>query len=429
MKNLRFCAAALLLSAVIVISGYSILRSGSGIDLMFKNKNSASDNSELIQSSSLTPYDKQPVIIPDKATELTPETLGSITIDGIPLSIPMKLGELPDEFSYRIYDYSEDKDMNGKLTGKYTGIFKLIYNRQMICNFIVSGTNAAPDENTVITRFNFSDSTNKYLPQITAAGFDASDTSVRDFNRIYGYDSDEYGYSTFMLEDEINTYYLHIDGNKNCITSVDVFDKNKTTFYTPELYFYDIDEKAHNDDYIVALPADYSVENDAVNNSVANTATTEYNSELEKIINEIPVGDAKTSLPCTLYELMYSLDPKATLNIDTYYGTVTKWHEEYDVFEASGTISFGDEERIDIKFIITPGHPIGDAQVIEISGYFYERSEELIEQIKADNPHGFIWDEKKEYYILTNYQYNNVILNRHRITYSYWPENLTKQDE
>lgn len=428
MKNLRFCAAALLLSAVIVISGYSILRSASGIDLMLKNKNSASDNSESIQNSNITPYDKQPVAIPDKPTELTPEILGSITIDSIPLSVPMKLGELPDEFSYRIITYSEGKDMEGKLTGKYTGIFKLIYNRQSVCNIIVTDTKAAPDENTIITRFNFSDSTNKYLPQITVAGFDASNTNVRDFNRIYGIDSDEYGYSTFMLENENKTYYLSIDENKNCITSVDTFDQNNTTFYKPELYFYGVDEKAHNDDYIITLPAGYSIENDAVNNSMTNAVITENNSELEKIINEIPVGNVKTNLPCTLYALMYSLDPKATLNIDTYYGTVTKWHEEYDVFEASGTISFGDEERISVKFVITPGQPLGDAQVIEISGYFYERSEELIEQIKADNPHGFIWDEEKEYYTLTDYQYNNVILKRHLITYSYWPENLTKQD-
>ena len=137
MKNLRFCAAALILSAVIVISGYSIIRSGSGLALMLGNKITAAENAEKIQGSSLTPYDKQPVAIPDKATELTPEILGSITIDGISLSVPMKLGDLPDEFSYRIITCTEQKDMDGKMTGIYNGIYKLIYNRQAVCNIIV----------------------------------------------------------------------------------------------------------------------------------------------------------------------------------------------------------------------------------------------------------------------------------------------------
>ncbi len=353
MKNLRFCAAALLLSAVIVISGYSILRSGSGTAFMIENKISASENADKIQSSSLTPYDKQPVTIPDKATELTPEILGSITIDGIPLSIPMKLGELPDEFSYRIITYSEGKDMEGKLTGKYTGIFKLIYNRQSVCNIIVTDTKAAPDKNTIINCFNFSDSTNKYLPQITVAGFDASDTNIRDFNRIYGYDSDEYGYSTFMIEDENNAYNLLIEGNEGYIQSVNIYDKDKKTAFEPELYFYGVDDSKFSDDYIITLPEDYSPE---TNNS-ENPDATEIN-----ITDEISI-----TLPCTVNELLYALGEDTELIVDTYYGVSADWDEEKNIFTSSGEIQFDKYHEIEVTFNIIPESPLGQAQVVDIT--------------------------------------------------------------
>ena len=53
----------------------------------------------------------------------------------------------------------------------------------------------------------------------------------------------------------------------------------------------------------------------------------------------------------------------------------------------------------------------------------------IIEQIKADNPYGFKYIEKFDIYYLTDYEENNVKIDDDYITYSYWPENLTKQDE
>lgn len=412
MKNLRFCVASLILSAVIVISGYSIIRSGSGLALMLGNKITAAENAENIQGSSLTPYDKQPVVIPDKATELTSEILGSITIDGISLSVPMKLGELPDEFSYRTITYAEEKDKNGKMTGKYNGIYKLIYNEQAICNFIISDTKAVPDENTIINRFSFSSSTNKYLPQITVAGFDVSDTNIRDFNRIYGYDSDEYGYSTLKIKEKDRRYYISLSPDSNSIYGVGCFENTDTAIaYYPHLWIYEPDN--------IVLPENYTPENDEANNAMEYIPIPEKNDELKELITNFDFMDTKISLPCTLNSLAHATSKTFYFN----NAEISGWQDEYGKFVA--TVRLG-PAYVDV--LITPGQPLGDAQVIEISGYS-SRSEELIEQIKADNPYGFNYIEKFDIYYLTDYERNNIKIEGSHITYSYWPENLTKRNK
>lgn len=129
----------------------------------------------------------------------------SVVIDGTECSFPITLGDLSDDFGYTfstVYISPEKDD-------KYTGVLTLSYKGRFIASGTFTSDSLEVNDSTIIDMLLFMSKTNKYLPQIMVGGIDIYNADVREMNRVYGYDSDEYGYTNFYTESSNGTYKIN----------------------------------------------------------------------------------------------------------------------------------------------------------------------------------------------------------------------------
>lgn len=428
MKNIRFCAAVLFLVAVIAAAGYGLLRAGDAKAMQIKMQATADRNADKIKDSTLPVYEKETVPPSGEHMEITADVLDSIIIDGIELAFPTRLGDLPDDFSYTVISNKESADE----PGVYGSIIGLMYQEQLVATGTSTRDVPELDDDAVITTWKFGDSNNRYLPQVTVAGFDVLNADIREVSRVYGCDAEEYGYDTWVAEDTDGYYTMTLyDGR---IGALRYLENEKYDAPEPSLTFYG------DSDQNVRLPEGYTLENDTVNNALQAAAAPlpEKNDAFETLLSYAQPENGTIQLPCTLNALLSAFGDAARFQLTSYDEV---WHPEQGVFEYEGVINVVDYPAFDVVILIRPGNSIGESQVISFTdsgyGYMYTLYEQLL---RGEYAYG-LYDGYDGTFRLTEYAYNNVVVSRHvheiegveivgscEITFSYWPENTQKYE-
>lgn len=422
MKNIRFCAAALLLVAVIAAAGYGLLRAGDVKAMQIKTQATADRNADKIKDSTLPVYEKDAVPPSGEHMEMTADVLDSIVIDGIELAFPTRLGDLPDDFSYTVISNTESSDE----PGVYGAIIGLMYQEQLVAIGTSKRDDPELDDDTIIRKWMFGKSDNRYLPQVTVAGFDVLNADIREINRVYGCDAEEYGYGydNWVAEDTDGYYKMTLYEGR--ISNLTYLENEEYEAPEPNLTFYD------GSDQNVRLPDGYTPENDTVNNALQAEAAPlpEKNDAFHAILSRAQIGNGEIRLPCTLNALLATLGDTARFSCtDGYVVDTGIWHPEQGVFEYAGVINVGEDTEFDVVILIRPGNSIGESQVISLSfsryvfgGYYYTLDEQLEHGNCAYEFH------RQNGFMLTEYVYNNINLTGETIVFSYWPENTQKYE-
>lgn len=412
MKNFGFCAISAVLMTVIFVSGLSILRSGEGAALMTSAKAAASRNSKRIADSTLEPYSKENITLPNEPKELTADMLDSVVIDGKEYAFPIRMGDLSEGFSYSVTGCYADEEAGAG----YVGTLTLNYKAVSIASAFFESSTPGVDDDTVINKLIFRSDTNDYIPQITVGGIDVHNADVREVNRVYGYDSEEYGYLSFPVKTNEGVYKIKLNKSGG-ITWLSFTDKDSL------IYEKEFDRDIINYTDTIILPDNYSFEEDAANSAMEYVPLPQKNEEFTEIMNRTFDGDP-LQLPCTLNALISKCGDDAYF--DYYYDSFS-YIKEYGVYRTSGYIKFGENKKVETVILITPNKPIGEAQVIEVA---FHASSDFIESfdIEGENPYGFFPDEDHEgTYYLTDSKYNNINIKYYYYTISYWAENTEKR--
>jgi len=414
MKNFLFCTVSAVLMSVIFIFGFSILRSGEGMAMLVSARIASAQNSDKIKNSGLQPYEYKKTEYPSTPRTLTAEDLDSLVIDGKEIAFPIRLGDLPDEFSYSICYFSDSWEEEGI----YDCGITLRYNDAIIATASFENDMPIINDDTILTAINFLYDSNQYLPQIKIAGIDVYDADMREINRAYGYDSNEYGYSRLWADSKDGTYSMKINTlNEDNISSLFFKEKN-TESENP----YNREIKLYKDE--IALPEGYAIENDTVNSEMEYIPLTEKNEEFLALMSSTSFGGDTFEMPCTLNALMSRLGKNARFITDSH----VTFLGDYGVYKLCGDIKLDGDIKIYTTLLITPGKPIGEAQVIEVS---FTANDEYWEHLDLDgeNPYGLIQDANDDYrYYLTDMKYNNYTIYVKSITLSYWGENTEKTE-
>lgn len=412
MKNFGFCAISAVLMTVIFVSGLTILRSGEGIALMTSVRSAASRNSKKISDSTLETYSKEKIPLPNEPTELTADMLDSIIIDGMEYAFPIRMGELSEEFSYSVTGCSADEETGAGYVGTLTLNYKVV----SIASAFFESSTPGVDDDTVIFALNFFGDTNDYIPQMIVGGIDVHNADIREINRVYGYDSEEYGYRSFPAENDKGVYTLKLSKSGG-IFQLRYLDKDSDII--EDIY----DRNIMNYTETAALPDNYSFEEDTVNSEMEYIPLPEKNEEFLEIMKSIEIGGEPLRLPCTLNALMSRCGEDAYFD---YFNDNFNYWSEYGAYTITGYIKFGGMQLF-VKILVTPGRPIGDSQVIELSS---SSAKDFIDglDIEGKNSFGFSVNElDDERYDLTHMQYNNVSVKKKEFTISYWGENMEER--
>lgn len=426
MRDIRFYAAAVILMAVMTLWGYSSLHSAEGIMLSKAVEKAASENSSLIKGITLEKYDKEVIELKGEKSKLTADLIDSIVIDGNEYAFPIRIGDLSDDFTFSvsISDYADSS--NNK---KYAAVASMMYKGQSIATAFAQNDVNEFNDDAVITGLNFPDETNEYMPQIIIGGMDVYNSDLREMNRIYGIDSDIYGYLSFIAECDTGTYKLEHDYNSDCISKYRYMDNSESgDDYMPVVTFYD----GYNT--MITLPEDYSLETDELNNSMEYMELPENNEEMKAALDNLTIEDVHIQLPCTVNALMYQLGAdEAMLN-------------DYDpeISEYGGVIEYSASfSSVDFSALLEPGQQLGEARVYRISSHYLDFDN--ISLVESDDPSDgmdIVHDDVYSFteydiddilinsYYLTDYKNNNVFYERsiYILSYEseirYWPENL-----
>lgn len=416
MKNFFFSVAALLLMAVIFISGGSILHSGDITAKVTSARISANKNSDKITKSDLEKYSRDTSALTLEPTELTADIIKTVVVNGEKYALPIRVGDLSDNFVLSVYHHGE---LNEE-TQKYNGLARLSYNGKPIAS--ASYENNIPEltDDAVITALQFNSSVNEYFPQVTAAGIDVGNADLREINRLYGYDSDEYGYDSFTAEDGGSVYFMSfLPGEKEDRSGVNLrFLEDKTELTKPRDICFFTDS--------ITLPENYTIENDIANSLMEYAPIPENNDEFHEVMDLITNDAELPQLPCTLNALMSSLGDDVYFDIDSS----DNWEDEFGKFTCSGAIK-SDEDKtkyIAVEILFPPDTPIGDAQVTEINLVLGYKAEEALD-LEGKNPYGFVFDDdnSSDDAHLTELKYNNIFISGYRATICYWSENTEEQ--
>lgn len=416
MKNFFFSVAALLLMAVIFISGGSILHSGDIMAKVTSARISANKNSDKITKSDLEKYSRDTSALTLEPTELTADIIKTVVVNGEKYALPIRVGDLSDNFVLSVYHHGE---LNEE-TQKYNGLARLSYNGKPIAS--ASYENNIPEltDDAVITALQFNSSVNEYFPQVTAAGIDIGNADLREINRLYGYDSDEYGYDRFTAEDGGSVYFMSfLPGEKEDRSGVNLRfleDKTELKKFRDICFFTDS----------ITLPENYTIENDIANSLMEYAPIPENNDKFHEVMDLITNDAGLPQLPCTLNALMSSLGDDVYFDIDSS----DNWEDEFGKFTCSGAIK-SDEDKtkyIAVEILFPPDTPIGDAQVTEINLVLGYKAEEALD-LEGKNPYGFVFDDdnSSDDAHLTELKYNNIFISGYRATICYWSENTEEQ--
>jgi len=416
MKNFFFSVAALLLMAVIFISGGSILHSGDITAKVTSARISANKNSDKITKRDLEKYSRDTSVLTSEPTELTADIIKTVVVNGEKYALPIRVGDLSDNFVLSVYHHGE---LNEE-TQKYNGLARLSYNGKPIAS--TSYENNIPEltDDAVITALQFNSSVNEYFPQVTAAGIDVGNAELREINRLYGYDSDEYGYDRFTAEDGGSVYFMSfLSGEKENCSSVNLrFLEDKTELTKPRDICFFTDS--------ITLPKNYTIENDIANSLMEYAPIPEKNDKFHEAMDLITNDAELPQLPCTLNALMSSLGDDVYFDIDSN----DNCEDKFGKFTCSGAIK-SDEDKskyMRVKVLFPPDTPIGDAQVTEINLTLGYKAEEILDP-EGENPYGFVFDDdnSSDDADLTDLKYNNIFISGYHTTICYWPENTEEQ--
>lgn len=416
MKNFFFSVAALLLMAVIFISGGSILHSGDITAKVTSAKISANKNSDKITKSDLEKYSRDTSVLTSEPTELTADIIKTVVVNGEKYALPIRVGDLSDNFVLSAYIH-EDLDEE---TQKYNGIARVSCNGKPIASALYENNIPELTDDAVIIALFFNSSVNEYFPQVTAAGIDAGNADLREINRLYGYDSDEYGYNRFTAEDGGSVYSMSfLSSDKEGYSSIILRffeDKTELKKFRDICFFTDS----------ITLPENYTIENDIANSLMEYAPIPENNDKFHEVMDLITNDAELPQLPCTLNALMSSLGDDVYFDIDSS----DNWEDEFGKFTCSGTIK-SDEDKtkyIAVEILFPPDTPIGDAQVTEINLVLGYKAEEALD-LEGKNPYGFVFDDdnSSDDAHLTELKYNNIFISGYRATIRYWSENTEEQ--
>lgn len=424
MANIRFYAAALVIMAVIIHFGSLLIRHGAGITFMNSLSSQAEKNAEHIADTTLSVYEKKPHTFPDERRELTTEDMSSITVDGIKLDFPIRIGELPENFICYGMGMHESKEPMGNYKYGCSGV--LLYNGQKIASTGLISEKADFDDDTLICNLVFTEGISRYMPQITVADIDVEIADIHEINRVFGADSDIFGYEKFVRTDGNKEYILNLSDNRVFnISYKELGADDKIS--EQDIVFY------NKFPFEISLPENYSLENDEVNNALEYKDIPVCNEQMKAALDNMRIGDIHVQLPCTLNALMRTLGvEKAAMRDHSKL-----YFHEYGVVIVEGSIDHNDYGKINFKIAFRSEKELGDAQVIYLNSEYlnYDNIEatyimdNILDEFNADHIYSFKHSSEDDIYYLTDYKFNNVEITEFREDneISYWPENTERR--
>ena len=438
MNKFLFYLITTILMLIISVALAITLLTGNGTAMYIKNYAASEKNSGNVADLELPvptakaklPYD------PYSVRGLTEDTLNHIYIDGVRYDFPLHLNELPEELNwyYAGVHKNEEKGLyNYGVMLQYNGI------PWAIGNYEHETDNYFADSNDVaVTTLTFMlAEPNKHLPEILVGGFDIFNADFKQINKALGNDAAEYGY---------NTFYAPAD-NENASIILSLFS-DPLNIITRIQYAEEAPEKAmehfefYDEDPVIQLPDDYSIEADEINNSFEYISLPENDDEMRAALENVRIGDVKVTLPCTVNALMDTFNAKTS---SAYY-----WEtfDEFNKLSILGKFKYNNED-VGFIAIFEHGQTLGDAQVIyinsdiltldNISVEYDEIIDERSGKLVYDDIYTFTESEGNSslyydsyHHYLTDYEYNNfycrITVDIDEGSISYWPENLTLRE-
>lgn len=423
MKNFIFCAAAVIMTAAICFFGYSVPRSGEGMAVMLKAKISAAANAGKIKNTDYKIYEKKEISLSGEPRPLLYEDMTKITVDGKEYDFPIRVGDLPDEFEVVLTSIAE---VINESAGMYSNITSIFYNDVKVADGLYFTENKGGelnDDTVIVTLLFLGTYRNKYMPQTVFAGIDTSNADVHEVNRFLGTTSQEYDYLDFYAQSGDSIILMALNGSGG-FSRIHYIDKKLQPDFnlSRRINIYE-----YEDGYYP--PEGYSIGNDAVNSAMQYTPLPENNDALKHALDNLYINDKKITLPCTVNALLNTLGEDTFCEIDSF----SSFNEEFGVYMYMGNIKTENDE-LRVEFIFPPDGVIGEAQVIKIEGGNSIRIEGIsIDEnraAQADDIYGINYDENFNRYLLTDYEYNNIILDPGKYSYMfnkteilYWGEN------
>ncbi len=423
MKKLRYRMLTVILSAMFFFALLLLMRTGSGAAKLAGAKFSASLNRGNIGIAEVAAEKMAVPPLPEEKREFTYEDFDHIFINGERYDFPLRYNELPEEFSLKFNSSQKYEAAEKEGIIRYGFTFSLYYND--ICwalGSYYSDKNEYDPNNVVIKTLMFiGKDKNKYMPQVIIGGLDVFDTDPAAVDRVYGYGSEDYYCSRYIVKAAVKEHaYLLL-----------MFDNKVADFGYYENEARDVKSVTlTKDEYY--LPEDYSPEADEVNNSMEYMPVPENNDKLQLALENLTVYGNKVKLPCTVNSLLYTLrDTGAYIEMDS----TADYQDGYGLFKCSGEINTNDGIFY-IEFLFAPGQSIGDARVIGISSTEIPADNIEIsgidrgEPLNSDERYGVTCNEEDKKYMLTDYEYNNVFIGyRGNMEIYCWGENLTAVGE
>lgn len=410
MRNIRFCTAVVLLMSVMTLLGYSLLRTAQANLPMLHARLYSGTHEEEITDINAETFTHKEVPLPDFQNGIQAEDMKYFTVDGKMLSFPLRLGDLPEDFSYEWTACCKRYEDGNVIPGQYTGEVGLLYQGQFVAEAWFSEDQLDVDAETLLTAIRIPVCFSANKPQIIVGGMDVNAINDDTMKEIHVSNGMDWWAAAVYASDESGCYSIEC-------TDSDLVNTCVALRYTG------VSENYHhrvNMDYSYELPEDYDPAKDTVQAAMQFTPLQEKNSQWLEIVEQLAIGGKQENpFPCTLNALMYRLGGCYISEMSNGDGS---YRQDKKATEIHCYILDEDEYILCGVTVLVPwGCTLGDAQVVAIDVNMDSdmvvnttAAKELMEQIRSgENPYGFQVAERdmiKKTYTLTDDPDCTVIL-------------------
>lgn len=387
MRNIRFCTAVVLLMSVMTLLGYSLLRTAQANLHMLHARLYSGTHEEEITDINAETFTHKEVPLPDFQNGIQAEDMKYFTVDGKMLSFPLRLGDLPEDFSYEWIACSQRYEDGNVIPGQYTGEVGLLYQGKFVAAASFSEDQFNVDAETLLTTIRVPACFSAYKPQIIVGGMDVNAINDDTMKEIYVSNGMDWWADAVYALDESGCYSIECSDH-------DLLNTLVTLQYT------DVSENKNyhtvNMDYSYELPEDYDPAKDTVQAAMQFTPLQEKNSQWLEIVEQLAIGGKQENpFPCTLNALMYRLGgcyiSERHMGIGSYRQDKKATEIYCDILDEDGYMLCG------VTVLVPWGCTLGDAQVVAIDVDMDSdmvvnttAAKELLEQIRSgENPYGF----------------------------------------
>ena len=435
MRNIRFCTAVVLLMSVMTLLGYSLLRTAQANLPMLHARLYSGTHEEEITDINAETFTHKEVPLPDFQNGIQAEDMKYFTVDGKMLSFPLRLGDLPEDFSYEWTACCQCYEDGNVIPGQYTGFVGLLYQGQFVAEASYSEDQLDVDAETLLTVISVPVCFSAYKPQIIVGGMDVNAINDDTMKEIHVSNGMDWWADAVYASDESGCYSIECKDFDSFNTWVTLrytgVSENNHTVNRDYLY-----EHTVNMDYPYELPEDYDPAKDTVQAAMQFTPLQEKNSQWLEIVEQLAIGGKQENpFPCTLNALMYRL---GGCYISEWHMGIGSYRQDKKATEIHCNILDEDEYMLCGVTVLVPwGCTLGDAQVVAIDVNMDSdmvvnttAAKELMEQIRSgENPYGFQVAERDKikktvHYTLTDDPDCTVILVDSKDIYGIYKQEL-----